>query len=278
MRVRYLSNKRWKNALARETKKERFSKIVADIIRESDIVLEVLDSRFINETRNHELENTIKRAGKKLIYVLNKSDLVDIKKAKERLPESLFPYVFISCKNRRGVKDLKKRIWIEIKGIKPKEEMNQIGVIGYPNTGKSSLINSLAGRKSARTSKESGFTKGIQKIRLSNRLMLIDTPGIISDREYRIDSALRKEKLAKIGARSVEKIKNPEVTVYELTKQYPGVIERFYGFEEAIEFQDFIEKLGRKKNFLLKGARIDEDRTCRMIIKDWQEGKNKGVI
>ena len=74
---------------------------------------------IIEETRNEELENTIKSKGKKIIYVLNKSDLVDVKEKRlEAQSKKLFPFVFISCKKRQGSKELRNRIKIEVKKIR----------------------------------------------------------------------------------------------------------------------------------------------------------------
>ena len=61
----------------------KFPKIVADVIRTSDIILEVLDARFIEKTRNQDVENLVKNQGKKLIYILNKADLIDINELKQ---------------------------------------------------------------------------------------------------------------------------------------------------------------------------------------------------
>ena len=134
--------------------KEKFLKIVKDIIRISDIVLQVLDARFIKETRNIEFEKLIKTQDKKIINVLNKSDLI---KSKERIDEELNyikPYVYVSAKNKTGIKELRDKIKILVKKRdfvdKDMKKRAQVGIIGYPNTGKSTLINLLTGKSSAK--------------------------------------------------------------------------------------------------------------------------------
>jgi ribosome biogenesis GTPase A len=92
-------------------------------------------------------------------------------------------------KKRAGSRALRERIKIEAKRLKVKRGV-QIAVIGYPNTGKSSLINFLIGRSSTPVSQQSGFTKGIQKLRLSTGIFLMDSPGVIPDAE---DSVSRRE-------------------------------------------------------------------------------------
>ena len=110
------------------------------IIDMSDIILEILDSRFINETRNFEIEKKIIKKDKKIIYVLNKSDLIDVKQEKNKI-EELKPKVFVSCSTRAGIKELRDKIKILSSKIEnPSDKfLNKVtvGIIGYPNTGKS---------------------------------------------------------------------------------------------------------------------------------------------
>ena len=116
--------------------KSYVSSIVNRVIEEADIILEVLDSRFIEKTRNFEIEKKLKKLGKVIIYVFNKSDLVNINKIKlNKELEKLKPNLFLSSKEKRGHANLKKLIKIESKKLK--QESVNIGIIGYPNTGKS---------------------------------------------------------------------------------------------------------------------------------------------
>ncbi len=262
-----------KNISPQAKKKAKFSEMSEEIIRISDIVLEVLDARFIKETRNHESEKLIEKYGKKLIFVINKSDLADIEKLKKELPEDMRPYVLVSCIRKRGVQKLRDKIKMEVKRIgDEKYPKKHVGIIGYPNTGKSSLINMLIGKSSVGTSSEAGFTKGVQKIRLAENILLIDTPGVIPQKEYVHERIMETGKHSIIGARTNSQIKDPESEIYSIMNKYPGVIEKFYGFEN-LGFEVFIEQLGRKRNFIKKGNLVDEERTLRSILKDWQEGK-----
>jgi ribosome biogenesis GTPase A len=273
MRVKYsFSSRRTGNIENIAKQKEKFPVLVKDMVRVCDILLEVLDARFINETRNIELEESIKNNGKKLIYVLNKSDLADkeeIKKEAEKL--KLFPYVLVSCKKRFGSKELRNRIKIEVKKLETNYDRAQVGVIGYPNSGKSSLINFLTGKAAARTASEAGFTKGIQRIRLSSNILVLDTPGIIPDPKY----GFQREdfsKHAEVGARTYDKVKNPEFVVHELFEANKMAFKHFYKID-AENSNDFLEIFASSKNLLLKGGVLDLDRGARMILKDWQSGK-----
>jgi len=322
MRVRYsFSSRRTGNLDNINKRKEKIPHMVKEVIRISDIILEVLDARFIEDTRNEELEQLILSQGKKIIYVLNKSDLVSFDKTEEQIKKlKIYPYVLVSCLERSGAAELRNRIKMEVRKLgelkadadidnmprskkkmprskKPSDKpasksitkythfdksilagvsqprRAQIGIIGYPNTGKSSLINILIGRKSAGTGAEAGFTKGIQKIRLSKDILVLDTPGIIPDKENSMTGKDDLTKHAKIGVRTYDKVREPEFVVDELMKKFPGLFEKYYGIDAQGNVEVLIEELGKKKGLLLKGNEIDFDRTARIILKDWQEAR-----
>ena len=155
--------------------------VVNKVIEKSDILLIVLDSRFIEETRNEEIEQKITEAGKKLIYVMTKCDLVD-QRHMEKAKQKLKPSIFVSSKEFLGVTILKEKILMEAKRMDSKERI-KVGVLGYPNVGKSSLINALKGRKSASTSITSGQTRGVQNINFGKKVVFLDTPGVIPYKE-----------------------------------------------------------------------------------------------
>ncbi|PIN77363.1 GTPase [Candidatus Woesearchaeota archaeon CG10_big_fil_rev_8_21_14_0_10_34_12] len=279
MRVRYsFSSRKTGRARAEKTCQHRkpFPKLVLEVIKTSDIIIEVLDARFIEESRNIESEELIKNSEKKIIFVFNKADLADITKVMQKIElHSLKPYVFVSCKRREGIGKLRKLIKIDVSRLGIKGRKVNVGVIGYPNTGKSSLINVLLGRASARKAAEAGFTKGIQKLKLTDDILILDTPGVIPEEE----TGTEKEKYikqAKIGVRTADRAKDPEMIVSELVKEYPS-IEKFYNIESNRDSEVLIEKLGRKRNFLIKGGKIDVDRTARLILKDFQEGRIEAI-
>lgn len=246
-----------------------------EVIDISDIILEVLDARFINETRNFEVEKEIKQRGKLIIYVLNKADLIDKKELEKKL--KLRPYAFVSCLKREGsahLRDLIKRTVKEV-DLEGKSRA-QVGIIGYPNTGKSSLLNFLTGRSVAKIGNEAGFTKGMQKVRLTNNILILDTPGVIPDEEY---SMKEKDKIinqATVGARSGGKIREPDLVIQRLLDEYKITLENFYHVESNGDSEIFLEKVGKKKNYLKKGGKIDVERTARQVIKEWQDGIVKG--
>ena len=277
MRVRHSFSSRHTGKLQNIRKqKGKYPLIAKKIIENSDIILEILDARFPQETRNIQFEEEIKQKGKKIIYVLNKSDLI-INKKPDILKE-LFPYALVSVTSRKGIKDLRNKIKIEAKKISREKEKDfnervTVGIIGYPNTGKSSLINSLIGRSSAGVGSDAGFTKNLQKIKLSENIVLIDSPGIIPEKEY---SSINSEKISrhtKLGARSYSQVKEPEIVIADLMKEYSEALENFYKIDAEGDSEKLIEELGKRKGFRKKGGEIDEDKTSRLIIRDWQSGR-----
>jgi ribosome biogenesis GTPase A len=119
VRVRYsFSSRRTGHIKNIRKQKKKIPNLVREIVEVSDIILEILDARFLQETRNKELEELIKHQGKKILYVINKTDLVDLKsKVLEVSSLKIFPYIFVSCKKRSGVSKLRNKIKIEAKKL-----------------------------------------------------------------------------------------------------------------------------------------------------------------
>ncbi len=241
-----------------------FVKQVTSVILKSDIILLVLDARAPEETRHRRVEKIIESRGKRLIYVINKSDLVDTKKL-ARYSRKFHPCVFISTTKRRGIRMLRDRILIEANRIGDGKPLS-VGVVGYPNVGKSSLINILAGRNAAPTSSIAGTTKSVRKVRFMKNLMLVDSPGIIQSRDK------DEEMHAAIGSVEFSKVKDPESAAFRLMESRPGLIERFYEVERSSDKDEVLEKIAQKRNLLKKGGFPDSERAARLILKDWQNG------
>jgi hypothetical protein len=237
-----------------------FWKAVNEVIEKSDIVLEILDARFVDETRNAEIEKKVLCRGKKIIYVINKCDLVP-KEQSEKKKKELKPSVFISAKDHLGTTMLRKLI-LET----AKKESVVVGVVGYPNTGKSSVINALAGREKAKTSSVSGYTRGIQAVRADKRLSLLDTPGVIPFMEE--DEFLH----AVIGAKDSSKVREPDYIVMRLMENAHGTVEKHYGVQEAEDPEQGLEKIAIRLNMLMKGGVPDVEKASRKILSDWQKG------
>jgi ribosome biogenesis GTPase A len=246
--------------------------IINNLIYQADIILEVLDARFIERTRHPVIEKKIRSMHKRIIYVLNKADLVNTHEIDETLElAKLNPHVFFSSKEKKGVVVLRNLIKKEAKKV-DKDAVN-VGILGYPNTGKSSLINSLILKASARVSPLAGYTKTIQKIRLARGIYLIDAPGILNPEEGTPINRETSVKFSQIGAIDWNKIRDPEMVVDSLMKEYPQVLQKHYALDAQNDSEVLIEELGRKLNYLKRGNQVDEIRTSKQVLRDWQEGK-----
>ena len=244
--------------------------LVKEVIKKADILLEVVDARFPDETRNSEIERDIERSKKPFIIVLNKCDLVskeNIDKTKSRLSQ-IAPTVFVSSKEKFGTTMLRHKI-LEIAGIKGRNII--VGSLGYPNTGKSSVINGVAGKHKASTSPISGHTKGVQLVDAGSRIMFIDTPGVIPFGEN--DQYLQGLLSVKSASHLEDPIGVAMKIIEKMCVENKSALESFYHVTiEGQNSYDVIELIGRQSNFLKKKGEVDETRAAIKIINDWQKG------
>jgi ribosome biogenesis GTPase A len=248
-------------------KDRNFWKIVDDVIDQVDLVLEICDARLPDLTRNKRIEYLTKKKGKKLLIVFNKVDLVDEKSLNELRNVMKENFVFVSCKKRFGFARLRKMI----NSFKGQRKEIRVGVVGYPNTGKSSIINALVGRRKALTSSIAGFTKGVQWITDHKGLLLYDTPGVIPIDEK---DELRKAIISAVSPQNIKDVDMVAQKIIEMLLPKKDVIERLYGIRIGEDNPEMIiEMIGEKRNYFKKGGSVDINRTCVKIINDWQKGR-----
>ncbi|ENN96200.1 GTP-binding HSR1-like protein [Methanocaldococcus villosus KIN24-T80] len=248
-------------------KKVPVKKIVNKIINECDIILFVLDARDPELTRNKELEKRILNSGKKIIYVLNKADLVPkeiLERWKRVFGENT---VFVSAKQRLGTRILRDKIKKLLKEMGKKE--GKVGVVGYPNVGKSSIINALTGSRKALTGSIAGLTKGEQWIRLTRNIRLLDTPGILEMKD--------EDDLIISGALRLEKVDNPIPAALKILKRIDNfdksIVKDYFKVDYDKIDEKLLEKIGEKRGYIKKGGDVDLIRTSKAIIKEYQDGK-----
>ena len=244
--------------------KQGFWTIAKNIVRNADVVLEVLDARFPNITRISRLE---KLAKNKIILIINKADLISdktLEKIKNEYKNT--NYVLISATTSGSIGNL----IMLIKRLANKKKI-KVAVIGYPNTGKSTLINRLSKGGRAGTSSESGFTKGMQIISGKGDIMLIDTPGIVP---FESRDEVR---LGLVSGISPSKLENPDLVATELIcmfqKNNPSEFKEYYGVGMDKDSYEILLDIGKKRNMLLKKGIIDERRAAISLLEDWHKGK-----
>ncbi|MBW6470079.1 MAG: 50S ribosome-binding GTPase [Methanosarcinaceae archaeon] len=253
-----------------------YKAIVRSVIKNADIILEVVDARFPDETRNNEVEQSVFRAKKPLIIVMNKCDLVskkNIEGAKKRFSK-IAPTVFISSKDKSGTTMLRYKI-LELANVERGRDV-MVGSVGYPNTGKSSVINAVVGSKKASTSSISGHTRGVQHIKAGSRIKFIDTPGVIpfGDNDEYIQGMLA----VKDSTHLSDPIGVALKIIKKMCSENKSALESFYNFTiegdgESMDSYDILKLIGLKSNFLKQKGEVDEMRTAVRVINDWQNGK-----
>lgn len=240
---------------------------VEKVVANSDIVLEVLDARFPNLTRNAMVENLVKRHRKQLVLVLNKSDLVSKKMAEnwKRKFTSEYPVIFVSSTEKNGASFLRNLI-----GSLSRGERSRVAAVGYPNTGKSSIINLLCGRHAARTSSTAGFTRGEQLINVTKTLSVWDSPGVIPFEEEDPFT------LVMIGCKNPNQVKDAESIAMQLfewvKRESPESITK-WGLDLKMDGEEMLEAFAVQRNKLKKGGLPDTKTAAALLLQSWQSGK-----
>lgn len=255
-------------------------RMMQEDIKLIDLVIELLDARIPLSSRNPDIDTLA--GNKSRLILLNKSDLADEKITNEwteYFNKKGFLVVKLDSRNRGGMKLVNNAIMEACKAKIERDRKRGIinrpvraMVAGIPNVGKSTFINSFAGKACAKTGNKPGVTKGKQWIRLNKNVELLDTPGILWPK---FDDEKVGTDLAFIGSVN-DQILNLNELAFELTefiiKAYPGVISERYGVEEN-EPNSIFEAVALNKSCLKKGGEPDIDKAVAMIIDDFRSGK-----
>jgi len=243
-------------------------KIVKDVIEEADIVVEVVDSRDPNGTRNKKIERLVKEERKPLLIVMNKADLVPKEWAEEYKRKSEVPVVFVSARERKGTGILRKELKKLANPLLYEKERVKVALIGYPNVGKSTIINTLKGKKAVGTAPIPGYTKGKQLIRLSKKLWLLDTPGVVPIDDF--------DELVIKGGFPADKIEEPVKPALKLISRIletrRGAITEKFGIEAESE-EEILRQIGEKRGLIKAGGEVDLEETARWLLREWQTGR-----
>ena len=264
-------------------------RMMQENIKLIDLVIELVDARIPLSSRNPDIDELSKNKAR--IILLNKSDLADPqynKKWTEYFKDKGFHVLEINSKSGAGIKAIqgvvqeacKEKIERDRKrGIinRPVRAM----VVGIPNVGKSTFINSFAGKACTKTGNKPGVTKGKQWIRLNKGLELLDTPGILWPRFEDQQTGMR---LAFIGSINDEILHIDELAldlIGFLQHNYPGVLEKRYEQEECdmpesdlqTDTLGMLKRICKNRHCYLKGEELDLQRAASIIIEDFRSGK-----
>lgn len=250
-------------------------------LKAADIVIEVADARIPRSSRNPDFDALF--SSKARIIVLNKSDLADPERTREWLAwhgEKGRAAVEFVATERRGrealLESMREAANEKVARMAERGAKKTVRalVAGIPNTGKSALINALAGSASARTGNKPGVTRGGQLIRITPWMELMDTPGVLWPKLDDPDAALR---LAFTGAVK-EEVLEPYRLALELIAVlrvlYPGAVEARYKLDRAGgSAAETLLAICRKRGFLLRGGEPDEERAARVLLDEMRSGK-----
>ncbi len=247
-----------------------------------DVVVEILDARLPFSGRNPAFDDILKN--KPRLLVMNKADLADKAKTDEWIrwyKANGLSVIPISCTTGAGVNKIisSSRELIKDKLEREKERGRNrnlsIMMAGIPNVGKSSLINRLCGKASAKTGDKAGVTRGKQWIRLRDGTELFDTPGMLPPKFENQETAKR---LAYTGAIKDEII-NTELLAYSLCEylrdEYPDLLCARYKLDsvDGLEGYEILEKIGKKRGFVISGGEIDTERAAAMLTDELRSAK-----
>ena len=272
------------------------------MVESADVILQVLDARDPLGTRSKPMEKSVVgQSGKRLVLVINKADLVP----KENLEKWLkylrreFPTVVFKSSTQsqnRNLGQMSKKVtkksaedllqtsksvgaatlmallgnYCRNKDVKTSI---RVGVVGFPNVGKSSLINSLKRSRVCNTGNTPGVTKSMQEIQLDSKIKLFDCPGMILNdaKETKNDAqaALR-------NAVKIEQLDDLETPVEAILQRcQPKYLQLQYDIVSFENVHEFLALVARANGKLKKGGMPDKDSAARKVLQDWNCGKIK---
>ncbi len=250
-------------------------------IRLIDLVIEIIDARVPFSSRNPDIDELGKNKAR--LIILNKSDLADEKQNDAWAAWFQKNGCFTAKVNARSGAGMKKIQDTIQEACKEKIErdrkrgiMNRpvrAMVVGIPNAGKSTFINTLAGKACAKTGNKPGVTKGKQWIRLNKNIELLDTPGILWPK---FEDQLVGLKLAVIGSIKDELLQSEELAMWligYLRDAYPGLLEDRYQVKEEGSDLEILEGIAQSRGCKLKGNLPDYPKTAALVVEDFRSGR-----
>lgn len=281
-----------------ENTRKKFYTELRRVLSSADVIIEVLDARDPAACRNEELEREVGHAGKKLVLLLNKIDLIP-KSAVEAWQHHLqrsFPAIAFKAAHgsvRRpthamtsvanapdgllqsmhavvGADELMQLLknYARTAGSKRKGHVS-VGVVGYPNTGKSSVINSMKRHSAVETGGRAGVTKTMQEVQLDSKVTLIDSPGVVFEGSSDDPSVILRNVVR------IENVADPIGVVEALIAKSPrAALLQYYGMQRDFALpNEFLIHVAQTRGKLQRGRGLDLQSAAKSVISDWTTGK-----
>ena len=256
-------------------------RMMQEDIKLIDLVIELVDARIPISSRNPDIDELGKNKAR--LILLNKSDLAEEKQNDawvEYFKNKGFSVVKVNSRKGGGIKSIQGVIQEACKEKMERDRKRGIlnrpvraMVVGIPNVGKSTFINSFAGKACAKTGNKPGVTKGKQWIRLNKNVELLDTPGILWPKFEDQTVGLR---LAFIGSIKDELINVEELAaelVQFMKQKYAGVLAEKYTIEEVEDPYKCLQSIAESRHCLLKGNELDTVKASVLLIDDFRNGR-----
>ena len=256
-------------------------RMMQENIKLIDLIIELVDARAPLSSRNPDIDELGK--GKARLILLNKADL-----ASDRANDAWAAYfrekgcfvVKLDSRSKNGMKEVQTVIQDACKEKTERDRKRGIlnrpvraMVVGIPNVGKSTFINSFAGRACAKTGNKPGVTKGAQWIRLNKNVELLDTPGILWPKFEDEAVGMR---LAYIGSIKDDILNMEELSltlIDFLREKYSGALEKRYQIQEEGTAVQILEAIARSRGCLKKGEELDYAKASLILFDDFRSGK-----
>lgn len=246
-----------------------------------DLIIELVDARVPLSSRNPDIDQL--GQNKSRLILLNKADLADDRQNeawKEYFQNRGFYVVKVDSRNGAGMKTIQNVIQEACKEKIERDRRRGIKnrpiramVAGIPNVGKSTFINTFAGKACAKTGNKPGVTKGKQWIRLNKNVELLDTPGILWPK---FEDQLVGIRLACVGSIKDDILNIEELALWlleKLKKDYPGFLEKRYGISEEGTPLETLEAIAKARGCLKRGEELDYVKASGLIFDDFRGGK-----
>lgn len=253
------------------------------LLKYVDVVIEVLDARIPQASTNARLRK--RYSGWPVLTLLNKADLADPKQNKQWVRQcavnkaehshSVMLYHATAGKTQKQIIQAlialgeAKMKALETRGMK--RRALRVAVVGMPNVGKSSIINSLVGTHRVKTGHKAGVTRQPQWVRIHERVELLDTPGIIPPKLDSEEAGALLATVSSVGEAAFDDEEVANFLLHRITSLYPSLLQRHYDMqpESPIDF----EKIAQQRHYVLPGGTPDLSRACIALLTEFRQGR-----
>lgn len=254
----------------------RARKQITEMMPQIDLVIEVLDARLPYSSENPLIPEL--RSGKHCLKLLNKSDLADPKRTQDwldyfnSLPNT--KAMALTGLDKKQVKAITQFCLSMLPEKTEKKQAIRTMIVGIPNVGKSTLINTLAGRTVAKAGNLPALTRHPQQIKINDGIVLSDTPGILWPKIHNISSGFRLAASGAVRDTALDYFEVAEFTGKMMLDLYPDTIKSRYKLAELPETgEQLIDAIGRKRGCLRAGGVVDMHKAAELLIHELRSGK-----